>query len=477
MNVATVLIAGYYGRRNAGDEAILGGMLAELRALPGEVRFQVVSWNPEETQRLHGIEALAWQDVPGLIEAVRQAALVVVGGGGLFHDYWGVDPSAMLTDRQAGIAQYAAPILLAQVLGKPSLLYAVGVGPLRTAEGRQLTRDLFAAADAATVRDGGSRALLAELGCAVDSVAVVPDPAFHLPRIPQDPALARALDGLPRPVLGVALRPWAFGVDPEAWQGEVAGALDTFLVSQGGTALFVPLQYGEHEIEDDVAVSRAVITRMARGGQAVRAPADLDPLQRFRLLETCDRVLAMRLHGVVAALRGEAPVVALAYDPKVASLMEAAGLAGASLPPEAWQRERIVEARARAGKSPRGSPIAAGRGHEMVLELLRRGPQPPSRQEAAVRVLALEKVADVLRLEGKVNAQTAEIGRLEHARAIQADEINRLEWERGELAAAIEAFRAGLVTQRVTAAAHASALTRQRSGLAQQRDEAQRELA
>ena len=136
MNVATVLIAGYYGRRNAGDEAILGGMLAELRALLGGVRFRVVSWNPDETRSLHGIEALPWQDVPGLIEAVRQAALVVVGGGGLFHDYWGVDPSAMLTDRQAGIAQYAAPILLAQVLGKPSLLYAVGVGPLRTAEGR-----------------------------------------------------------------------------------------------------------------------------------------------------------------------------------------------------------------------------------------------------------------------------------------------------------------------------------------------------
>ncbi|MCJ7708294.1 MAG: polysaccharide pyruvyl transferase family protein, partial [Anaerolineales bacterium] len=431
-----VLIAGYYGRRNAGDEAILAGMLADLRqACPGAA-FTVVSGDPDVTRQLHGVDVVSWADLAGLVEAVRRSSLVIVGGGGLFHDYWGVDPAAVLTERQAGIGQYAAPIVLAQ-MGKPSLLYAVGVGPLRTPEGRALTRDVFAAADAVTVRDAGSRAVLADVGCDAARVEIVPDPAFHLPR-GDDVAVEGALRNLPRPVLGVALRPWAFGVDPEAWQGEVAAALDAHLRLRGGTALFVPLQDGEHEVEDDVAVSRAVMARMACGGRAALAPSQLDPLQRFRLLGRCDRVLAMRLHGVVAALRGGAPVVALAYDPKVEPLMDAAGLAAASLPPEAWRRERIVDALARGGESPRASPVAAGRGAEIVLDLLRRGPVPAPRREAAVRGLALEKVAEVLRLEREVVAQAAEIARLDRVNAAQAAELRKLEEGRARHSSKIE---------------------------------------
>ena len=421
----TVLIAGYFGKRNAGDEAILGGMLAELRGVRDDLRFQVVSWDPESTRRLHGVEAIPWTDVPGLIDAVREASLVIVGGGGLFHDYWGVEPGSMLTSRQAGIAQYGGPIVLARLLGVPSMLYAVGVGPLRTPEGRQLTRELFDAADAATVRDAPSRELLAELGCSVEAIEVVPDPAFHLPRGAADPAIAGVLQGMQRPILGVALRHWAMGAVPADWQSQVAAALDGHLAEKGGTALFVPLQDGESEVEDDVRLSRAVMTRMERGGQAALTPDGLDPLQRFHLLEGCDAVLGMRLHAVIAALRGAVPVVGLAYDPKVVVLMEASGLGGACLGPEAWQRERIAAAlgssagRRRAEGMTEGERRPVSRSAEIAAGLLGRGPIDVPPGEAALRRLAVEKVREVLRLEGEVEAQRARV-------TLQAEETDAL---------------------------------------------------
>jgi len=489
--VETLLICGYYGRRNAGDEAILGGMLAGLRAFAPDLGLRVVSWNPDGTGRMHGVEAVPWQDVSGLIEAVRAASAVIVGGGGLFHDYWGVDPAAALTGRQAGIAQYAAPILLAQMLGKPSMLYAVGVGPLRTSEGRTLTRDVVAAADLVTVRDLGSRALLAEIGCAVSGVELIPDPAFDLPPAVPDAELEAGWRDIPQPVLGVALRPWLFGVDPARWQAEVAAALDDHLATHGGTALFVPLQDGQPDVEDDVTVGRAVMDRMARGQQAIVAPQHLDPLQRFRLLERCDRVLAMRLHGAIAALRGGHPVAALAYDPKVEALMSEAGVEATSLRPQDWDRAHIVDALAQAAPPRRSLPAGPSKGAGMALELVRRGARAPAAREAALQSLALAKVADVLRLEQIASAQAAEIaqldleqrrlhaeiGRLEHERVKQAGELEKLERLRVEQAAEAEALRAELSAQRESGAHRQTEAARRVNELTSQRDEARAQLA
>jgi polysaccharide pyruvyl transferase WcaK-like protein len=135
-----ILVAGYYGAQNAGDEAILSGLLASFRAAGYLGEFAVLSHDPADTRALHGVEAVAWNDIEAVIDASDSADLVVVGGGGLFQDYWGVDPATVLTSGHGGIAQYATPVYLAATLGKPCALLGVGVGPLRTAEGRDLTR-------------------------------------------------------------------------------------------------------------------------------------------------------------------------------------------------------------------------------------------------------------------------------------------------------------------------------------------------
>jgi polysaccharide pyruvyl transferase CsaB len=429
----TVLIAGYYGRRNAGDEAILGGMLAELRAARRSLRFRVVSWDPEGTRRLHGVDAVPWGEPDRLVQVVDESSLVLVGGGGLFHDYWGVDAASLLTSRQAGIAQYGAPILLAKLSGKPSMLYAVGVGPLESPEARELTRGLFELADVATVRDAASRRLLGDLGCRVEGVEVVPDPAFHLPVSPAGAEAIAFLDRLPRPILGVAVRPWPFAAAPGEWQTEVAAAIDAHLAERGGTALFVPLQDGGSLIEDDVRAGREVGDRMSRASQAAQAPDGLDPLQRIRVLEACDLVLGMRMHAVVSALRGGIPVVGLAYDPKVAALLEAEGAGRQCLEPGAWRGERIAAALAHASRaggerlpSGGGRPPAA-KSAEIALTLLDRGPRAVPARDAVVYRVALEKVSTVVRLEGEARARAEEIERLTRWMAQQGEAIARLE--------------------------------------------------
>jgi polysaccharide pyruvyl transferase WcaK-like protein len=88
----SVFIAGYYGFENAGDEAILRCIVEHLRALRPGLDIAVASGSPEKTAARYGVRGVAWNEIHAVRGAVEQCSLVLVGGGGIFHDYWGVDP-------------------------------------------------------------------------------------------------------------------------------------------------------------------------------------------------------------------------------------------------------------------------------------------------------------------------------------------------------------------------------------------------
>jgi polysaccharide pyruvyl transferase WcaK-like protein len=56
----TLLIAGYYGFGNTGDEAILSAILSELRAQRPQLEFTVVSGNPEQTAARYKVASVLY---------------------------------------------------------------------------------------------------------------------------------------------------------------------------------------------------------------------------------------------------------------------------------------------------------------------------------------------------------------------------------------------------------------------------------
>lgn len=135
-----VFITGYYGFGNTGDEAILAAMVAHLRELRPDLQITATSATPEATAASLGIGTVLWSSAYAMLEAVRVADLVIIGGGGIFHDYWGINPATFLTDDHWDITFYAAPAAIAVLCDKPVMLYAVGVGPLFSDHARMFTR-------------------------------------------------------------------------------------------------------------------------------------------------------------------------------------------------------------------------------------------------------------------------------------------------------------------------------------------------
>jgi polysaccharide pyruvyl transferase CsaB len=310
-----ITIVGYFGFENAGDEAILAGMLRNLRSESPGLRVRVICGDVPAVEREHGVEGINWQDLTAIGRAIQTSDLLLIGGGGLFHDYWGADPDTLLTAKHWGIAFYTSCALIAHLHRKPVMLYAVGVGPLISVHGRRLTRAACEIAAKITVRDEGSKALLLSIGVPPDKVEVTADPAFS---IPYPTRVARSGT---RPVAGVCIRHWSFGAYPDFIEREIARALDDFIDETGGSVIFIPFQVLSGAIEDDVATAKRVLSRMTKAEHATVA-STTGWSSAFQAIQTCNVVLGMRLHSVIFSALAEVPCVVLSYDPKVDAIAQ-----------------------------------------------------------------------------------------------------------------------------------------------------------
>lgn len=419
-----ILIAGYYGYGNLGDEAILDGLLAGFRRQDPSLHFTVVGGDLAAVERDHHVPAVLWQDIDGLIDAITESDLVILGGGGLFHDYWAVDPGTKLTPFHEGLARYSAIPLISSLADRPCMILGVGVGPLRTEQSQEMTRSCFDLASGWTVRDKDSLAWLERAGAEVkrgspgDLVSADPSVLLDEPIGQSDDSLEELL-GLPneRDYILVAIRPWELANPDRLWEAEVADALDRIAQSRDLRPIFVPLQTGQNAANtDDRNVARQIIGRMRLGHESVLLEGPVDRRQLRVLIDGSTVVLAMRMHAALFACIQGKPCVSLTYDPKVASTMDLFGRSALALSGTDWTSEKIVEMVARSVQM--GPPdnlkarvIAlrsdAEREVRIALDLMGKERPPLERSEATLRREGLVAVRRLARLQPQLDRISA----------------------------------------------------------------------
>ncbi|GAB3405001.1 polysaccharide pyruvyl transferase family protein [Flindersiella endophytica] len=286
-----LLMLGYFGFGNAGDEAILAAEIEVLRSELGpSVEFTVVSGDPEHTGRVHGLEAVSRTDYRGLVAAIRDCDALVAGGGSLLQDVTSARP----------VAFYGGVMLLARMLRKPVFVYAQGLGPIRRRVNRLLAGLALRSATYVSLRDEESVALAEALG--VRGAVLVPDPV-----------LGRSL-GIPGPgeTLAVALRPWH---DQESWLPEVVAALKA--VGSDDTEIVLVAFHGAQDVE----LASEVCAAVGSGARVVSG----DHETVLAAVAGARATLGMRLHALIAAAAAGRPFVALSYDPKVTAFARQVG--------------------------------------------------------------------------------------------------------------------------------------------------------
>jgi len=170
MSNKRILIAGAYGTGNLGDEAILAGLLKDLknrRHGSCDNGIIVFSRSPNETLLLHDVRAKRKNPFDLLTSDE-----VIIGGGELFQD----------SDNMA--LKYS---ILGLILGKRVIFYAIGVSSIRNPLGRALTKLSLNAADGIFIRDHRSKIRLKRLGIR-KPINITKDPSLNLEPIPREAA-------------------------------------------------------------------------------------------------------------------------------------------------------------------------------------------------------------------------------------------------------------------------------------------------
>jgi len=326
-----ILIAGYFGFGNIGDEAVLRSMVEDLRREVPALALTVTSQRPEETAARYGVHALHWRNVAELIAAIEQSDLVLLGGGGLYNSYFSYDRQLLLTQNHSAFAPFVFGVpVLAYLAGKPCMVFGVGATRFLCPHAAQDAALSLALASCCTVRDAESKQILERLGCPAELVRVTADPAFRLENAPPpriDKILAAEQVAVQRPLAAVVLRNWTFYGDPQRTLTEVAQAVARFIDVLGGHALCLAFDTftQENDLGDDRTIIARFIEAVDRPGRVATLQGLYDPAEMSGILGRCDVVLAMRLHPLALAVKNRVPCIGLAYDPKVTAILARAG--------------------------------------------------------------------------------------------------------------------------------------------------------
>jgi len=161
--MSNIVISGYYGFGNAGDEAMLCAIIDAIRKEEADAHITVISGNPKETSKKHNINAVGTFSALGILKAIAHSDLVISGGGSLLQDATSI----------RNTYYYLSIMALAKLLGKKVMLYSQGIGPLNRSSTRRAVGFVLRFVDTITVRDSISKDELVSLG--IEDVEVTAD--------------------------------------------------------------------------------------------------------------------------------------------------------------------------------------------------------------------------------------------------------------------------------------------------------------
>ena len=362
--VNKVVVFGWYGAGNIGDELLLASFVGWAKERGCAVT--AISIDPEYTRATHGIDAVDFNDYVAVCSAMADADLFALGGGGLLQTHNAFTFSALYDfDSTADVSTYARMVLLAKQFGLKTLLWAQGVGPLDGEQARRIVSGLVSAVDTISVRDETSKATLQALG-AEQSIVCAPDPiwAAELP-VP----VAHAERALER--IGLVIRPWG---QQSEWRTRLADSLVSAFGHKGYTLVWIPYQGRSvpARSDSDLAVINESIAEIgdAFEHEIAQVQTTRDALNA---MAGCAGLVSMRLHAQILGARLGLPMLSIEYDAKMSHNADIAGFAeecrlAVDSPPEQWMRAVEGFACAIAGNVPAADPVSVQELSQRALE-------------------------------------------------------------------------------------------------------------
>ncbi|WP_028828936.1 polysaccharide pyruvyl transferase CsaB [Proteocatella sphenisci] len=309
-----ILLSGYFGFDNVGDEAILSAMVKGIRKEMADSELVAMSANPELTARKNGIRAIDRMSIFAILKEMKNTDLFISGGGSLFQD---------VTSKRS-ILYYLGVVYLAKVIfRKKVMIYSQGIGPVNDPKNRRRMAKLFKKLDLINVRDNQSKLELNSMGVR-ENIRVSTDSVFSLEKpdhVIGSEILSNYGVDTTKMTLGVSVRNWK---DHTAKIVEEVAKTIEALKDKDMNVVILPFHF-----PDDLELSEKIHDKLNMkdlGAIKVYTIKNLMGEHEFlSVMSNMDIMLSMRLHGLIFATVCNAYPIGISYDPKIQSLLEEMG--------------------------------------------------------------------------------------------------------------------------------------------------------
>jgi polysaccharide pyruvyl transferase CsaB len=300
MNLKNILIIGNYGAGNLGDDAILGGIVTDLRAVGFTGSISVTYGGVRTSTEIYsGLKKVCFAPA-GLrsflkrrkLAHIEKADLVIIGGGGLFVD----------SESWRAPMIWSAQAKACRKVNTPYIIYGQSIGPLKRRLSRHLCKIALRGATAIHVRDKASFELLKKWKI---TSTLGSDIAFSWLQ-------NNIIKEKRSKVILVSLRNWGANTE-KSWRS-LLKPIEEFAKKEK----LKPVMLGM-----DLSNQSELEALRGAGWDMFESPSAKQAAEAYAKAEYC---IAMRLHANIFALSASTPLLSLSYSTKVISLLKTLGL-------------------------------------------------------------------------------------------------------------------------------------------------------
>ncbi|SHJ86266.1 polysaccharide pyruvyl transferase CsaB [Tepidibacter formicigenes] len=306
-----VLISGYYGFNNIGDEAILKGVIDGIKSLSQDTEIVVLSQYPDFTEKKHNVRSIKRMNVFSIIKELKDCDLLVSGGGSLLQD---------VTSKRS-IMYYLGVIYLAKLFNKKVMVYSQGIGPVNKSFNRNLLKRVLNKVDFINVRDEKSKKELIDMGVNKDILVTI-DTVFGIkePKVDIGKQILKELDiDIDRKIVGISIRPWQ---NNKEIIDEIRKVCEILVKEYDYQVLFIPCHfYSDLKIMKEVL--KNIDENLKHNVYVLEKYLYVD--EYLSLIGNLEFLIGMRLHALIFSVLMKVPVIGLSYDPKIDNFLNILG--------------------------------------------------------------------------------------------------------------------------------------------------------
>lgn len=301
-----VLMSGYFGFDNSGDDAILKAIVNDLLEYDNDLKIKVLSNNPDKTEKMCEVFSANRFKIREVISSIKETDILISGGGSLLQD---------ITSTRS-LLYYLALMKLALMFKKPIFVYANGIGPINKKMNRMLTRKILNKVDYISLRDNLSKEYLEELGVKNNNIKVTADPVFTLKATDENlvkDILKNEKIPIDKPIVGISIRRWN---DDQKVLTEFKKTINYLVNTKQVNVILIPMHFKE-----DIEISNRLLELTnLEGCFILRNEYPVENI--LSIIKKMDLIISMRLHTLIYAASQVTPMIGVVYDPKVEGFLK-----------------------------------------------------------------------------------------------------------------------------------------------------------